>query len=192
MQQTQQIRLASTWRDVCNIGTRRYRSGSHRGCSEPVKDGRHEFKWALYPGRFSMKLRLMLCTVLLALVAMPAFADTISFTNKGGLSIGSGSISATSVINSLSVDGQLILTGPVGSLNFDTGTITGGSFSGGVFAFSLENSAFIMVNNFAGTISKIGHDLYDLVGTFSGIDHGIAFTGTTNQVFSLSRDDDGR
>lgn len=139
-----------------------------------------------------MKLRLMLCTVLLALFAMPAFADTIGFTNKGGLSIGSGSISATSVINSLSVDGQLILTGPVGSLNFNTGTITGGSFSGGEFAFSLENSAVILVNNFAGTISKIGHDLYDLVGTFSGVVDGISFTGTTNQVFSLSRDDDGR
>jgi hypothetical protein len=140
-----------------------------------------------------MKLRLMLCTVLLALVAMPAFADTVSFTNKGGLSIGSGSISANSVINNVWVDGQHILgPGPVGSLNFSTGMISGGSFSGGEFAFSLEGSAVIMVNNFAGTISKIGHDLYDLVGTFSGLIDGVAFTGSTNQVFSLSRDDDGR
>jgi len=139
-----------------------------------------------------MKLRLMLCAVLLALFAMPAFADTISFTNRGGLSIGSGSISATSVINSLSVDGYVVLTGPVGSLNFNTGPITGGNFSGGEFAFSLENSAVIMVNNFAGTISKIGHDLYDLVGTFSGVFEGVAFSGSTNQMFSLSRDDDGR
>lgn len=138
-----------------------------------------------------MKLRLMLCTVLLALVAMPAFADTISFTNKGGLSIGSGSISATSFINSFSVDGQPV-PDVFGKLNFDTGSITGNSFSGGQFEFSLENSPFIVANNFAGTISKIGHDLYDLVGTFSGIVDGIAFTGTTKQVFSLIRDDDGR
>jgi PEP-CTERM motif len=143
-----------------------------------------------------MKLRLLLCTVLLALVAMPAFADTISFTNKGGLSTGLGSVSANSLINSLSFDGQVILTGAVGSLQFDTGTImgglNGGTFSGGEFAFSLENSAVIMVNNFAGTITKIGKGLYDLVGTFSGTDNGLAFTGSTNQEFKLSRDDDGR
>ena len=142
-----------------------------------------------------MKLRLLFCTVVLAVATMPAFADTISFTNKGGLSVGSGSISANSLIDSLTVDGTSI-PGVTGNLQFATGSITGGlnggTFSGGQFAFSFEGSAVVFVNNFAGTISKMGHDLYDLVGTFSGVIDGTAFTGTTNQVFSLSKDDDGR
>jgi hypothetical protein len=46
------------------------------------------------------------------------------------------------------------------------------------------------VNNFTGTLTKIGKDLYDLAGTFSGIADGVAFKGTTNQIFGFSSDDD--
>lgn len=144
-----------------------------------------------------MKLRLLLCTVLLALFAAPAFADSVTFTNSGGVSVSSSGISANSVINGLSINGNLILSGPSGFLSFDTGTFTGslhngGSFTGGDFSFGLSGSGAIFVNNFAGTLTKIGHDLYDLVGTFSGVIDGIKFTGSTNQVFSLGRDDDGK
>lgn len=144
-----------------------------------------------------MKLRLLLCTVVLALVAMPAFADTINFTNSGGLSKGMGSISANSQINTISLDGQLIFgPGNVGNLIFDTGSIMGslkaGSFSGALFKFSFEGAPYITLNNFAGTISLIKNGIYDLVGTFSGIADGLAFTGTTDQKFCLGKDDDGK
>lgn len=137
-----------------------------------------------------MKLRLLVCTVLLALFVVPAFADSVTFTNKGGLSVSSSGISANSTITSLSVDGTPILSGNIGTLIFDTGALTGGSFSGGDFSFALTGSATVFVNNFAGTLSKIGTDLYDLVGTFSGTFDGVNFTGSTNQIFSLSSDDD--
>ena len=151
-----------------------------------------------------MKLRLLICTVLLALFAVPAFADSFTFTNKGGLSVSSAGISADSTMTSLSVDGTLIESGKIGGVSFDTGTFigslnNGGSFSGGGFSFGLFGSdgktidGAIFANNFTGTLTKIGNDLYDLVGTFSGISHGIAFKGTTNQIFSFSGDsgDDG-
>ena len=141
-----------------------------------------------------MKLRLLMCTVLLALMAVPAFADSLIFTNKGGLSsVGSGGISANSTMTSLSVDGTQILSGDIGFVNFDTGMLTGslknGTFGGGDFSFGLSGSAAIFVNNFTGTLTKIGQDLYDLVGTFSGVAEGVAFNGTTNQIFSFSGDD---
>jgi hypothetical protein len=143
-----------------------------------------------------MKLRLLICTVLLALFVVPAFADSLSFTNEGGLSVGSSGISANSVMTSLSVNGTQILSGNIGTVTFDTGTFTGtlkngGSFTGGDFSFGLTGSASIFVNNFTGTLTKIGKGLYDLAGTFSGISSGVAFVGSTNQIFSLSSDDHG-
>lgn len=143
-----------------------------------------------------MKLRLLICAVLLALFAAPAFATSLTFTNQGGLSLGSSGISANSVITSVSVNGTLIESGPVGTLQFDTGIFTGslnhgGSFTGGDFSFALSGSATIFVNNFAGTLTKIGKGLYDLVGTFSGTYDGVAFTGSTKQIFGLGDDDHG-
>jgi hypothetical protein len=143
-----------------------------------------------------MKLRVLICTVLLALFVVPAFADSLSFTNEGGLSIGSSGISANSTMTSFSVDGQKILWGNIGTVAFDTGTFTGtlkngGSFTGGDFSFGLTGSALITVTDFTGTLTKIGKGLYDLAGTFSGVSNGIAFVGSTNQIFSLGSDDHG-
>jgi hypothetical protein len=138
-----------------------------------------------------MKLRLLICTVLLALFAVPAFADSLTFTNKGELSLSSSGISANSVIDGVFVDGTQILSGPVGTLQFDTGLKHGGSFTGGDFSFALSGSATIFANNFAGTLTNIGKGLYDLVGTFSGTFDGVAFSGSTNQIFGLSDDDHG-
>jgi PEP-CTERM motif len=147
-----------------------------------------------------MKLRLLICTTLLALLAAPAFADSLSFTNKGGLSASSSGISANSTMTSFSVDGTLILSGKIGGVSFDTGTLTGslngGTFSGGDFSFGLFGpdgktiEGAIFVDNFTGALTKIGKDLYDLVGTFSGIADGVAFKGTTDQIFSFGGDDD--
>ena len=137
-----------------------------------------------------MKLRLLVCTVLLALFVVPAFANSVTFTNQGGLSVSSSGISANSTITSLGVNGMPILWGNIGTLMFDTGALTGGVFSGGDFSFALSGTATVFVNNFAGTLTKIGKDLYDLVGTFSGTFDGVTFTGSTDQIFSFSSDDD--
>lgn len=139
-----------------------------------------------------MKLRFLMCTVLLAILAAPAFATSLSFTNQGGsLSLGSSGISATSVITSLSVDGVLIETGNVGTLQFDTGSLSsGGSFTGGDFIFG-TGSALLTVTNFAGTLTKVGEDLYKLAGTFSFTFQGTHLNGKTNQIFSVG-DDNGR
>jgi PEP-CTERM motif len=143
-----------------------------------------------------MKLRLLICTVLLALLAVPAFADSLSFTNQGfetggQLLVSSSGVGATNaMITSFSVNGSLIASGDLGALSFDTGIFTGslphgGSFTGGTFSIGA-----VVFNGFAGTLTNIGEGLYDLVGTFSGTFDGTAFTGTTNQIFSFSGDDD--
>ena len=141
-----------------------------------------------------MKLRLLICTVLLALFVVPAFADSVTITNVGGQLSGSSSgINATkSIINTLSVDGLPPISGNIGVLGFDTGALTGGSFSGGDFKFGQDPSDVIMFTNFAGTLTKIGKDLYDLVGAFSGTIDGVKYIGTTTQTFSFSGDDHGR
>ena len=137
-----------------------------------------------------MKLRLLICTVLLALLVVPAFADSVTFTNKGfenggQLFAGSSGVNATNaMITGLSLNGSLIASGDLGALNFDTGIFTGslqngGSFTGGTFSIGAA-----VFNNFAGTLTNMGKGLYDLVGTFSGTFDGLAFTGSTNQVFS--------
>jgi hypothetical protein len=145
-----------------------------------------------------MKLRLLMCTVLLALFAVPAFADSVSFTNRGGgLSLSSSGVSANSMINTLSLDGTQILSGNVGTLQFDTGNfvgslLSGGTFTGGDFSFALTGSTgVVFANNFAGSLTNLGKGLYDLVGTFSGTFDGVSFKGSTNQIFGISRDDDG-
>src|SRR5215469_3230538 len=140
-----------------------------------------------------MKLRLLICTVLLALFVVPAFADSVTFTNQGGLSVGASGISANSVITGVSVDGMPIPfpPGPIGTLTFDTGALTGGSFSGGDFTFGLFGGDTIKVYNFVGTVTNLGTDLYNLVGTFSGtLSDGVSFTGSTNRTFSFSIDGD--
>jgi PEP-CTERM motif-containing protein len=149
-----------------------------------------------------MKFRLLICAVLLTLMVAPAFADSLSFTNQGFSSTYGGSLSASSSginvlnsqINTLSVNGMQVLSGDIGVLSLDTGIFTGslngGSFTGGHFSFGQTPSDVIMFNNFVGTLTKIGKDLYDLVGTFSATIDGVNYIGSTNQIFSFSGDDD--
>jgi len=119
---------------------------------------------------------------LLAVLAAPAFANSVTFTNQGGLFGSSSGVSATSVTN----------TGLV--LQFDTGAFTGslenGSFTGGTFAVG-AGAALLSATNFAGTLSEVGDDLYKLAGTFSLTFQGVHLNGSTTQFFSES-DDNGR
>jgi PEP-CTERM motif-containing protein len=142
-----------------------------------------------------MKSRLLLCAALVALFAAPVFADSvaISFTNQGVLS-GSLNSGITSVASDLAFDGTVIQPGPFATLMFGLGSLTGSLKNGGTFTggtFELDNgSAVLFTTSFSGTWDKVGTGLYDLAGTFSTIFDGILYTGSTNQMFRVSFDDE--
>ena len=73
-----------------------------------------------------MKSRLLLCAALLALFAVPVFADSvaISFTNQGVLS-GSLNSGITSTASDLAFDGTVIAPGPFATLSLNLGSLTG-------------------------------------------------------------------
>jgi hypothetical protein len=138
-----------------------------------------------------MKLRLAVVGLFLALCAVPALADSVSLKNEGLISgsLGSG-VTLTSVLTGFSLNGTPIFSGPCGSLSFNTGSLLGGSFSGGDFGFSLDGAGSILfASTFSGTISEIGDDLFKLVGTFSGVVDGLQVTGYTTQFFELENED---
>lgn len=137
-----------------------------------------------------MKTRLFLCAVLLGLLTVPAFADSlsISFTNMGLIS---GNLSSTvrSGAHDLTFDGVVIEPGQFATLDVVLGKLTGslkngGSFSGG--NFELENGgAVLFQSSFSGTWSTLGGGLYDLAGTFSTVFDGVRYAGRTDQLFSV-------
>ncbi len=120
-----------------------------------------------------MKSRLLLCAMLVAMFALPAFADSISisFPNQGIL--GSLNSGISSVASDLAFNGTVILPGPFATLNFDLGTFTGslsngGSFTGGTFELDSAGTV-LFTTSFSGTWDKVGSGLYDLAGTFSTV-----------------------
>jgi hypothetical protein len=140
-----------------------------------------------------MKSRLLVCAVLLVLFTMPAFADTISiaFTNSDILS-GSLTSGAVSTASDLTFNDVVIEPGPFATLSFDLGTFTGSLKNGGSFTaanFILTGGANF-ATLFSGTWDKVGKGIYDLAGNFSTTIDGIEYTGTTDQVFRASFDDD--
>lgn len=139
-----------------------------------------------------MKLRAFVFAVVLVLLAMPAFADSISFTNSG-ISSGNFNSGVVSTASNLAVNGLPVGSGPFASLTFNLGSFTGslkhgGSFTGGDFVLDTAGSV-IFATTFSGTWDKIGKGLYELAGTFSGVLDGVRYSGTTNQVFALHFDD---
>jgi hypothetical protein len=138
-----------------------------------------------------MKLRLAVVGLFLALCAVPALADSVGLKNQGLIS-GSLSSGATvsSGLTSFSLDGTPILTGNVGSINFSTGNLIGGSFCGGSFEIDITGGgSFQFSNTFSGTITSLGGDAFKLVGTFSGIAGGLPVMGYTTQFFELENED---
>jgi len=140
-----------------------------------------------------MKLRLAVVGLILALCAVPAMADSVIGLKNQGVISGSfsgGGITLSSVMTGFSLDGTQILFGPIGSISFSTGSILGGSFSGGDFEVNLDGAGTVLfASNFSGTISHIGDDLFKLVGTFSGASDGMNYSGHTTQVFELEYED---
>lgn len=141
-----------------------------------------------------MKSRVLVCAMLMAVFAVPAFADSIaiSFTNKGVLS-GNLNSGITSVASDLTFDGTVIQPGPFATLTFDLGTFTGSLSHGGSFTdgmFEVDNgSAVLFQSSFSGTWDKLGRGLFELVGSFSTVFDGVLYTGTTEQFFKGSVDD---
>jgi len=144
-----------------------------------------------------MKLRIAVWGIFLALCVSPAFADSLHFTNKGLIS-GSGSdsgIDIVSCLTKLSFDGTVILSGPAGTIAFDTGNFTGtflggGAFTGGTFGIDVNGLGTVLfASNFAGTWTKLSDELFKLVGTFSATVDGLHVNGTTTQLFELENED---
>jgi hypothetical protein len=140
------------------------------------------------------RLLLCLCAILLAVFAVPSFADSvsISFLNHGILS-GNLSAGVTSTVSDLAFDGTIIGPGDFGTLFMDLGTFTGslnagGSFTGGTFQVS-DATGILFESAFAGTWSKVSDSIYELAGNFSTVFQGVSYIGTTQQCFSLSFDD---
>lgn len=142
-----------------------------------------------------MKSRLFVCAMLMAVFAVPALADStsISFTNQGVLA-GSLNSGISSTASDLAFDGTLIVPGPFATLTFNLGSFTGSLKHGGAFTggtFELDNgSAVLFTTSFSGTWDKVGRGLYDLAGTFSTVFEGVRYTGTTDQMFKVSFDDE--
>lgn len=139
-----------------------------------------------------MKLRFAVVGLFLALCALPALADSVELKNHGLISgsLSGGGLTLTSVMTGFSLDGTQILSGPIGSIGFSTGSLFGGSFSGGDFEVNMDGLGTVLfASNFSGTITHIGEDLFKLVGTFSGYADGLHVTGSTTQFFELEYED---
>jgi hypothetical protein len=145
----------------------------------------------------AMKLRFALLGILIALFVAPAFADSIQLDNHGvvSASAGSGGINLVSVVDQISFNGQIIATGNLGTIGFTTGSFVGsllggGQFNAGTFDLTLNGSGSVLfASNFAGAWTKVSDDMFKLVGTFSAVVSGVAFNGTTTQLFELEKED---
>lgn len=145
-----------------------------------------------------MKLRLAVWGIFLALCVTPAFADSVHFTNKGVISasLSDSGIDVVSGLTKVSFDGNILFSGNVGTISFDTGSFAGsllggGVFSGGTFNIDVNGIGTVLfANNFSGTWTKISDDLYKLAGNFSATVDGFHLTGVTTQLFELE-DEDG-
>jgi hypothetical protein len=144
-----------------------------------------------------MKLRFALLGILIALFVAPAFADSLQFDNKGIISASGGSsgINVVSFLNQISLNGQVLASGDLGTIGFNTGSFTGsllggGQFGAGTFDITLNGPGTVLfATNFAGAWTKISDDMYKLVGTFSTVVNGLALNGSTTQFFELESED---
>jgi hypothetical protein len=115
-----------------------------------------------------MKSALVLCGLVVALLAVPAFADSVSFENQGLVFGGTtgGGVLAGSNVHGITIGGT---TSPGGALLvFGTGTLLGnvsegGTFSSGIISLNLVSTT-IFASNFTGSWTKITNDLYELSG----------------------------
>ena len=119
-----------------------------------------------------MKSVLVLCGLVVALLAVPAFADSVSYENQGIVFGGmtGGGILAGSGVNGITIGGTTFPGS--GLLVFGTGTLLGslsdgGTFSSGIISLDLVG-ATIFATNFTGDWTKISDGLYELSGIFSG------------------------
>jgi hypothetical protein len=144
-----------------------------------------------------MKLRIVILGILFALCVAPAFGDSLDFRNQGFVS-GSASnsgISLSSVLTQVSLGGTVLLSGPSGSVSFDTGSFTGslmsgGTFTGGTFDIAINGMGTILfASNFSGTLTQLHDDMFKVVGTFTTIVDGLLVKGFTTQTFELDKED---
>jgi hypothetical protein len=149
--------------------------------------------------------RVLWLTVLALALPLTAFADSVDFTNSGGILAGSNSglsLTGSALIAVRGLNGLGLVTGnDLGSLSFSTGALTGGSLQmGGTFA---AGGSFKITGNgtsgipkgtiFSGTFSgpatwtlvnlANGTHNYTLTGAVAGSLNGNFFTnGVTVQL----------
>jgi hypothetical protein len=145
-----------------------------------------------------MKLLLAVCGVFLALFATPSFADTVDLTSLGVLGATgtlTGGFLAISPVNGISINGSsLPVSAGNDTVGFDTlgvftGSLqTGGSFTGGAFETLLTGAPqdSLFSTDFHGTWTASANNTYILTGRFDGILGGIAYTGTTTDLFTVT------
>lgn len=119
-----------------------------------------------------MKSVLALCGVAVALLVVPASADSVSFENRGLVFAGTtgGGVLAGSTVSGVTIGGTNFPAS--GLVIVGTGTLLGnlldgGTFSSGIISLDLVGTS-IFASNFTGTWTKITDDLYELSGVFSG------------------------
>ena len=108
-----------------------------------------------------MKHSFILCSLLLAL-SLPVLASSVDFSNSGGTLSGTNaglSVTGSMLIAVAEPTISKLFTGDLGTVNFSTGALTGGSLAmGGTFA---SGGSFVISTN----------------GT-SGLPNGVVFSGT--------------
>jgi hypothetical protein len=142
-----------------------------------------------------MKSLRLFVLIVIPLLAAPAFADSISFSNQGLVSgSANGGITATSEINDISINGVSLGTGIIGTIQFDTGLFSGSLLNGGTFTsgdLSLNVlGGTLFASDLAGDWIKTSDNMYELLGTFAFGQPGL-HGGVLTQFFEV-RFEDGR
>jgi hypothetical protein len=150
-----------------------------------------------------MKNIILLVALGLAL-PLTALADGVGFTNSGGTLTQSGSslsLTGSTLVGVVGLNGNGPVTGTLGSVSFTTGSLVSGSLqSGGTFAaggtFDITGNGTNGVPNgviFSGSFSSAtwtlttvdGNNSYTFSGVLAGSLQGYSTSGTTMQ-FSVS------
>jgi hypothetical protein len=138
------------------------------------------------------------------MIPVASFADTsVDFSNSGGTLTGSNtgfSLSGSTLIAIIGLNGNGIVTGDLGTVAFTTGALSSGSLEmGGTFAaggsFTIEGngsngvpSGTLFSGSFSGPVAwtllplSNGTHNYTLIGVLTGTENGVTVNGVSVQL----------
>jgi len=129
--------------------------------------------------------RIILMALLGLALPLAAFADSVDFTNSGGILTGSAAgltLSNSTLIAVNGLGGLGLVTGNLGTLSFSTGAFSGDLTTGGTFA---SGGSFVIAGN--GTNGIFNGTIFN--GSFSGAGTWTELTladGTHNYILTGS------